>query len=295
MPEPVRYVDRASGRVLEEQVFGEGALRFLYGGTVGRLLMELAVKRRWASALYGALQRAPSSRRKIPAFVQALGIDASEASRALRDYPSLDDFFARELRPGARPVESDPDLLVSPADGRVTAVPRLDGARLAIKGSAVSLEELLGTPEAARRYEGGSALVVRLAPADYHRFHFPDGGHADPPQRLGRHLHSVHAIALAAGAPSFRNVRDVTLLASGGFGTLGIVEVGALCVGSILQTFAPGPVARGQEKGLFRFGGSTVIVLAEPGRVELDADLVASSAGGMETLVRMGSRIGARA
>lgn len=291
MPEPVRFVDRATGRLVEEQVFGEGALRFLYGGIAGRTVMALALRHRWASALYGAMQRLPGSRRKVPEFVRSLGIDAAEASRPLEDYASLDDFFTRRLRAGARPVDADPRALVSPADGRALAIPRLE-EELAVKGSRVSVAELLGSEELAARYRGGSALVVRLAPADYHRFHFPDGGSASPPRRLGRHLHSVHAIALAAGAPSFRNARQAGTLASDGFGELALVEVGALCVGSIRQTHAPGPVLRGQEKGVFHFGGSTVIVLAEPGRLRLDDDLVASSGRGLETLVRMGSRVG---
>src|SRR5262249_54674511 len=135
-----------------------------------------------------------------------------------------------------------------------------------------------------------------LAAADYHRFHFPDDGDADSARSTGRALHSVHPIALDAGAPSFLNRRMVTLLRSRGFGTLAMVEVGALLVGTIVQTYRPGRVARGAEKGLFRFGGSTVVLLCEPGRVEVDPDLVEWSTldrpSSIETLVRMGTTIG---
>lgn len=163
---------------------------------------------------------------------------------------------------------------------------------LPVKGSQISLPELLGDAELAERFQGGVAVIIRLAPADYHRFHFCDDGVASPWRPIAGRLHSVHPIALAAGAPSFRNRRCVTRLASRHFGELVSVEVGALCVGTIEQTFLPGPVVRGQEKGMFHFGGSTVVLLAEPGRVELDRDLVESSLQGVETLVRLGERMG---
>lgn len=293
LPAPVRYRDRITGELVEERVFGERALRFLYGGAGGRLVTWLAARHRLASKLYGLAQRSPRSAARIPSFVAALGIDATEAAEPIAAYRSLDDFFARKLRPGARPVTTDARELSAPAEGRVLVLTRLRDA-IAVKGSAVGLAELLGDGELAARYSDGSAAIFRLAPADYHRFHFPDEGSALPHRALGRHLHSVHPIALAAGAPSFRNYRHSTLLCSAGFGDLVMCEVGALCVGSIVQTYRPGYVARGAEKGLFRFGGSTVMLLAHSGRVAWDADLVENSAQGIETLVRVGSRIGSR-
>lgn len=287
----IRYLDRATGALVTERVFGGGALPFLYGTRRGRVLLELVLKRPGFSTLYGWLQRAPGSRGKIRAFVDTLGIDANEAERALESYLTLDEFFTRRLRPGARPIDPTPGTLVSPADGRTLVYPRLEETTLAVKGSRVTIATLLGDAALASRFEGGSAVVVRLAPADYHRFHFPESGTAWAARKIPGSLHSVHAIALAAGAPSFENKREVTLLETAAFGDLALVEVGALCVGTILQTYRPGAVARGDEKGLFRFGGSTVVLLAQRGRLELDRDLVDASARGLETLVRMGSRI----
>ena len=288
-----RIRDRQTGRIFTETVFGGGALPFFYETLPGRLLVELAMSRARVNALYGWWQRRPGSRRRIPEFVRTLGIDADEADRPMKDYRNLDEFFTRKLRAAARPIDQDAEHLVSPADGRAVVIPRLD-EDLRVKGSTVALSVLVGDGEVARRYRGGSALVVRLAPADYHRFHFPDDGVAGRARTVSGRLHSVHAIALAAGAPSFANLRAVTRLDSRGFGPLVVVEVGAMLVGRIEQTFTPGPVARGEQKGLFRFGGSTVIVLAEPGRLAWDDDLVNDTGAGLESLVKMGTRVGVR-
>ncbi len=291
----VRYRDRETGTLLEERVFSERELRFFYGGKLGRCLTRFVFSRGPFNTLYGARQRARRSKGKIQAFVERLGIDASEASRPLADYETLDAFFCRTLRPGARPLDPDPNALLSPADGRILVFPELlAGAPLTVKRSTVALSQLLGSTDLAARYAGGCAVIVRLAPADYHRFHFPATGQASPSRVHGNRLHSVHPIALAAGAPSFRNKRALSTLQTERFGQLCIVEVGAMVVGTIVQTYTPGPVERGDEKGTFRFGGSTVVLLAEPGRLRFDQDLVDTSARGLETFVKCGTRLGVR-
>jgi phosphatidylserine decarboxylase len=291
----VRYRDRESGELLNERVFSERELRFFYGGALGRCLTRYVFSRGPFNSLYGRRQRARRSKGKIQGFVDRLGIDASEASRPLSDYATLDEFFCRTLRAGARPLDPDPDAFLSPTDGRILVFPDLQaGALLTVKHSTVALSQLVVDPDLAARYAGGCAVILRLAPADYHRFHFPADGLASASLTHGSRLHSVHPIALAAGAPSFRNKRAVSTLTSDRFGQLCIVEVGAMVVGTIVQTYAPGPVARGQEKGTFRFGGSTVVVLAEPGRLRFDPDLVDASADGLETFVKCGTRLGVR-
>jgi phosphatidylserine decarboxylase len=293
-PGIVRYRDRASGAICEEVVFGAATLRFLYHHPLGRRLALPLMRRPLFSHLYGGLQRLARSRRTIPEFAASLGVDVSEAERPLESYGSLDDFFTRRLRPGARPIDADPGHLVAPCDGRLLVWPLAQDARLAVKRTSIGLGELLGDATFAARFAGGTAFVIRLAPVDYHRFHFPDDGWADAPTPLPGDLHSVHPIALEGNAPSLRNQRVVTRLLTRGFGPIAMVEVGALTIGTIVQTFRPGEIRRGDEKGTFRFGGSTVVLLVEPGRLEPDEDLVAASAAGLETLVRMGTRIGRR-
>jgi phosphatidylserine decarboxylase len=295
--ESIRYQDRASGEWREEQVFGERELTLFYGSPLGKALTQRILT--WAplSEVYGLFKRLPGSRAGVRDFVERLGIDASEAELPLDAYPSLDAFFARRLRPEARPPDPDPAAFLSPCDARTLAFARWPTQRpLEIKRSRVTLPELVNEdPVLCQRFSGGGVLISRLAPADYHRFHFPAQGWASPARAFPGRLHSVHPIALEAGAPSLRNKRSLTVLETAKFGVLALIEVGALVVGTIVQTFAPGWVERGAEKGTFRFGGSTVVVLSEPGRVRWDQDLLDATAAGHETLVRVRTRVGYRA
>lgn len=287
----IQYRNRRTGQLETEHVFEGDALRFLYGSWAGRRLGGLLASNSLFSRCYGWRQRRPASKRRIPQFIHRLGVDVGEAERAPSEYVSLDEFFTRRLKPGARPVDPDPARLITPADGRIRVVPRLRDPWLEVKGSRVHLENLLRDGALAKRYAEGAIVVIRLAAADYHRFHFPDSGIASEPRTVGRRLHSVHPIALDAGAPSFENKRTLTRIETKGFGELLQIEIGALVVGTIEQTFRPGSVERGQEKGYFRFGGSAIVLLAEPRQIQFDEDLVRDSAAGIETLVRMGESI----
>jgi len=287
----VHYIDRESGSVREEPVYGRAALELFYQTRLGRMLVGM-LPHRACSACYGWLQRLPFSRTKIPKFIESLAIDAAEAENPVDRYRSLDDFFCRRLRPEARPIDVTPSRFVMPADGRTLVFPRIGEAKFTIKGNQIHLAELLGDSSEAEHYREGVAIVVRLAPCDYHRFHFPDSGQASEARQVRGRLHSVHPIALLCRAPCFRNQRHVTQLESDNFGRVTLVEIGAFAVGSIIQTYLPGRVKRGQEKGYFRFGGSTVVALVTANRLDLDEDLVSTSGTGVETFVKMGTSIG---
>jgi phosphatidylserine decarboxylase len=285
----ITFVDRESGELRAEQVYGERELRFLYETRWGLALLHTMIKREWFSHLTGLLKRSPISRREIPSFIRRYGIDDTESEFPAATYHSLDAFFARKLSPEMRPVDRDPRHLVAPAEGRILAFADVPGGRFEVKGYAVGIDELVGDLQG---FQAGASFVIRLAPCDYHRFHFPADGQASGPVRVGRGLHSVHPIALIAGAPSFRNKRMVTMLSDTSCGRMVQVEVGAMTVGSVVQTYKRGPVKRGQEKGYFHFGGSTVILLTERGRVVPDEDLLDATARGLETFVKVGTRIG---
>jgi phosphatidylserine decarboxylase len=288
---PTRFRDRESGEIREERVFGGGSLHWLYGTRPGRALTDRVLVRPALNAAYGLWQRGPWTRRKIRTFVDTLGIDPTEAELPLDAYTSLAAFFARRLRPGTRPIDPTPEHLIAPCDGRLLAFRGGADAILPIKGQRVSLLALSGDARRAEAFRGGDALVYRLAPADYHRFHFPESGVASEPLSAGKLLHSVHPIALAGGAPSFSNRRTITTLTTARFGDLLLIEIGALLVGRIVQTYRPGRVTRGEEKGTFEFGGSTVVVVAKAGAIAIDDDLVDATREGLETFVKMGTRV----
>lgn len=283
------FVDRESGELRVEQVYGERELRILYETRWGFAFLHTIIKREWFSHLSGLLKRSSISRRQIPSFIRRYGVDDAESEFPAATYRSLDAFFARKLKPELRPIDPDPGHLVAPADGRTMAFAELPGGRLEVKRHAVGIDELVGDLQG---FRPGACFVIRLAPCDYHRFHFPADGQASTPVRIGRGLHAIHPIALTAGAPSFRNKRMVTMLSDTSCGRMVQIEVGAMTVGSIVQIYKCGPVKRGQEKGYFHFGGSTVILLTELGRVVPDEDLLDATARGLETFVKVGTRIG---
>lgn len=290
----VRYRHRGTGALLRERVYAARQLEFLYGNPIGTLLLEQVLNRRTFSWLYGFLKRSRRSRHRIRAFIDTLDVDTTEIERPIDSYGSLDEFFSRRLRPGARPVDTHPDHLLSPCDGRAFAWQRLRDGRLAVKATRTTIADLVGDAEVAGEFEDAAVLLVRLAAADYHRCHFPADGIAHAPSAVGERLHSVHPIALDAGAPSFANYRMRTRIDSDAFGSLLLIEVGALTVGSIVQTFAPGRVTRGQEKSYFRFGGSAILMLAHTNRIAFDEDLTRSTIEGIESQVRVGTRIAVR-
>lgn len=290
-PAAIRYVDRATGEERSERVFGETGLRRLYGNALGRVLAHHVVSHPIVSALY-AHKKARD--RDVRGFVDAYDVDAAAAEFGVDAYRNVASFFERRLRDGARPIDATAHHMVSPVDGRVLAIDCASAHALPVKGHALDKRALVAGAVAADVVDAlDAALVFRLAPADYHRVHLPCGGGLSAPVWRGARLHSVHPIALAGGAPSFGNKRSVSVLTSPVFGTVIVVLVGAMLVGTITHTHGPGPCVKGDELGLFSFGGSTVVLLCDRKKVAVDDDLWATSARGLETLVRMGTRVAA--
>lgn len=295
MDSAVRYVDRRTGGICTEQIYGEASLRWVYESALGRLALEGVVKRALFSRLYGWLMSRPGSTRRIAPFLAQYGVDPAEFADPVGTFRSFNDFFVRRLKPEARPVDPDPAAVVFPADGRHLVFPdvsALDG--IYAKGQRLSLPELVGDAALAARYERGALVISRLCPVDYHRFHFSVGGTPSAPRLINGPLYSVNPIALRRCIGILaENKRVLTRLSSESVGEVLILEVGATNVGSIVQTAEAGSaVAKGAEKGYFAFGGSMTMVFFEPGRVRLDEDLVATSRGGLECYARMGERLG---
>jgi phosphatidylserine decarboxylase len=156
------------------------------------------------------------------------------------------------------------------------------------------LGELLGDETLAKKFAGGAMLISRLCPVDYHRFHFPVSGVPNEPRLINGWLYSVSPVALRRNVRYLvENKRELTLVESPEFGTVAVLEVGATNVGSITQSFVPGrTMAKGDEKGLFAFGGSCVITLFQRGRIRFDTDLLSSSEQHVELYAKMGDRLG---
>ncbi len=286
--DPILVVDRETGETFEEAVLGEKWIRWAYQNASARPVEKLLFRSSLISRLMGAWFDSRFSKGKIAAVVDELSIDMSEATAPADSYGCFNDFFIRNLRPEARPFSTDPKQVVSPADGRVLVFPELAGdVFVPVKGYPMSVRTML--PGIADRFIGGALAIVRLCPADYHRYHFPAAGRITAAQDIPGALHSVNPIALGAGPDVFgENKRTWTLIETENLGSYCFVEVGAFGVGSIVNTRTSGAVQKMDEKGYFKFGGSTVVVVFEPGKVRFADDLVANSAKGRETLVKVG-------
>ena len=289
------FYDRYRKTLCTEKVYGDKSLRWVYGTMAGKAALHLLVKRALFSHWYGWSMDRPGTRQKIEPFIEKYELDASEFELQPDQFRNFNEFFFRKLKPEARPIDSRSGSICFPADGRHLCVPdlsRCDG--LFVKGEMFDLQTLVADRELADRYRNGSLLLSRLCPTDYHRFHFPVGGVPNAARLLNGHLFSVNPIALCQNIQILAtNKRVLTQLDTKACGTVLLMEIGATCVGGICQTFEPDvAVSKGEEKGYFRFGGSSTILIFEPGRVAFDDDLVEQSALNRELYARMGDSMG---
>jgi phosphatidylserine decarboxylase len=243
--------------------------------------------------LYAAYENTHWSAREIEPFVRKYRIDMSEFES--REYRSFAEFFDRRLRPGVRSFPSAPGEMGAFAEARYFGWTRFDAEqRFPVKGHSLSAEQILGNAQRARPFIGRPVLLVRLAPVDYHHVHYPDHGRTSDHGRLGHRLWTVNWHALLSKPDIlFSNERNINILETRHFGRLAFVEVGALSVGRIVQVHPlDAPFQRGEEKSVFRFGGSAIVVFGEPGMWRPSDDLLEHTKEGVETLVRLGEPVG---
>jgi phosphatidylserine decarboxylase len=204
-------------------------------------------------------------------------LDLSEARKT--HFTSLHDCFTRELRPGLRPADPDPSIVVSPSDGIIGAYGAIrDGELYQIKGAPYSLLDLVGDPALVETHKNGRFVTLRLTSSMYHRFHAPHDAHIERVTLIHGDTWNVNPIALKRIERLFcKNERAVirTHLATGE--ALTLVPVAAILVASIrlhfldmvLNAQTRGPVnfacdvnvQKGEELGWFEHG-STIIILA---------------------------------
>ncbi len=288
----IKFIDRETGKLCTETVMGDGALRFAYETLLGRTLWFGLFYSRWLSSLFGKYYDSKLSRRNIPQLANLPGLQLQEAEKDWPFYNSFNDFFTRRLKSGMRQADTNPDVICAPADGRLLLYPEIESnAQFPVKGAVRSLEYLCNQSLPEKKYH---AAVFRLAPVDYHRFHYPcDCKQNASAVHLAGKYHSVNPVAFKKVPDVFvENTRSITELDSPVFGKIFYIEVGAFGVGSIVQTAESGDHKKMDEKGFFKFGGSTVILLMDADKVVFDADLLKNSANGVETLIRCGNRIG---
>lgn len=298
--------DRSTGQIQEERMsfYVRLGIRLLYKGMSSRRRMESYRTRRLLKSMsvkQGRKYDSPMSRRDILSFIKFHKLNMDEVRLPLSEFRTFNEFFYRELKAGSRPCAEPerPEVAVSPADSRAVCYDTVsDATQFWVKGRGFTVRRLLGDsiPEmVAQSYvDDGAMGIFRLAPQDYHRFHSPVDGVVGEPVVYAGQYYTVNPMAIRSMLDVFgENVRVVVPIQSDCHGLVMVVCVGAMMVGSTVITATPGErIARTDELGYFKFGGSTVIVLFERGRLAFDSDLVENSKSAIETLVRVGHSIG---
>jgi len=291
----IKYYNRKQNIYEIEKVAGEKYLNWSYSSPSGKGLVELLLKKKLFSKLYGYYCDTKMSSRKVKDFIKTFDIDMSIYSKTYDKYLSFNDFFIRTLNPNGRLIDENNNIVISPCDGKISAYNNINLFDLVqIKGFTYSLKELLQDNEVYNLYNGGTCLIFRLCPTDYHRFHFIDDGVCSDTTKIKGHYYSVNPIALKSINKLFcQNKREWSIFHSDNFGDVIYMEVGATCVGSIIQSYSPNSkIKKGTEKGYFKFGGSTVILFFKKDAIKIDEDLLHQTQLGFETSVFMGEKIG---
>jgi phosphatidylserine decarboxylase len=283
--------------------YGSEQERALHWKQTLKLLEEQSVK-------MGKEYDDPASVEHIPPFIKSFQLENTLQELKKEnpaDYSCFNEFFSRELKNGMRPVDNadDPKVVSSPADCRLTAFPSIDLAtKYWIKGFGFTLGKLMGSDALAQQFEGGSIVIARLAPQDYHRWHSPINGTVESVNTIPGAYYTVNPQAINQEGTMdvfCENKRSVMLLKRAETGSsMAVIAVGAMLVGSIVYNEGldqPGAqVTRGECLGAFKYGGSTVINVYPKNEVVLDQDLVKNSTEDQcETLMRVGWRVGASA
>ncbi len=294
----IKIYNRQTKQYETEQVAGDIYLKWAYSSPVGMKLLELIVKKKLFSKLYGFFCDSKMSKKKISSFVRDFNIDMSICEKRVNQFKSFNDFFTRKLTKKARPIDNILGSLISPGDGKLVAYHHIDLNKLVqIKGLTYSFNRLIDDPSIASKFSEGTCLILRLSPTDCHRFYFIDNGMCEETKKIKGDYYSVNPIALKAIPELFcKNKREWSIFHSDNFGDVLCMEVGSTCVGSITQTYIPGKrIKKGDEKGYFKFGGSTIVLFFEKGKVRIDKDIIDQTNKGYETSVVMGEKVGEKA
>jgi phosphatidylserine decarboxylase len=285
-PLPLAVFDRRAGRRFSE--FMDDAPT-TYESKPRRSVNQILESHPVYDWFLAAYQHSRRSAKKIEPFVRKHHIDMSEFEPVV--YRSYAEFFERRFRPGARTFPSVAGEMGAFAEARYFGWQRLDpDQNFPVKGISLDAAKILGGKDRMTPFVDGPVLLVRLSPVDYHHVHFPDHGTTREHYRCGGRLWTVNQHALRDKPDIlFRNERHISVLQTKNFGTLAFVEIGALSVGRIVQVHPTNaPFARGDEKSVFRFGGSAIVVFGQAGTWRPWEDILENTREGTETLLRLG-------
>lgn len=282
------YID-LQGKKVSNITNQDKLLSFLYTNIFGRMLLKPLIQPQ-VSKLVGRYLSSAHSKWLISKFIERNEINMDIYEEC--DYSSFNDFFTRKIKPDCRPVPEDLDVLISPCDCLATVYPIQENTTFSIKNTEYTLRSLLRSPRLAKRFRGGYAYVLRLTVEDYHRYLYSVSGKQSKNYHIDGTFHTVNPIANDYLPIYKENTREYTVIRSKEFGDVLQMEVGALLVGKISNHKQSTVVTRGEEKGFFEYGGSTIVVLTQKGRVTPRSDLLTNSKNGYETKVLQAHPLG---
>ena len=282
------YID-LQGKKVSNITNQDKLLSFLNTNIFGRMLLKPLIQPQ-VSKLAGRYLSSAHSKWLISKFIERNEINMDIYEEC--DYSSFNDFFTRKIKPDCRPVPEDLDVLISPCDCLATVYPIQENTTFSIKNTEYTLRSLLRSPRLAKRFRGGYAYVLRLTVEDYHRYLYSVSGKQSKNYHIDGTFHTVNPIANDYLPIYKENTREYTVIHSKEFGDVLQMEVGALLVGKISNHKQSTVVTRGEEKGFFEYGGSTIVVLTQKGRVTPRSDLLTNSKNGYETKVLQAHPLG---
>ena len=238
-----------------------GILRFLYNTVPGRMVLKI-ITSPTISKIGGAYMDCRVSKIHIKGFIKNNNIDMTQYEKAKY------------------------------GDGRLSAYHISENSDFYIKKSYYSVADLIKNSKKAPDFNGGVCLVFRLCVDDYHRYGYVDDGKIVENNYVPGVLHTVRPIALNRYPVFVQNSREYSVIETNNFGTIAQIEVGALMIGKIKNHQKSGLVKKGREKGMFLYGGSTIVVLLEKDKVHIDEKYFRNTANDIETKVKFGSTIG---
>ena len=262
---------------------------FVYRNKFGRIILKLLICKP-ISKIVGAFLNSPMSKPMIKKFVKNNNIDLSLYEN--ENYSCYNDFFTRKIKLENRVMVDDKNAFISPADSRLLVLDINDNLKFKIKNGYYSLETLLDDKKLADEFSGGKMLIFRLCVDDYHRYCFIDNGKILNNKYINGKLHTVQPIALEKDDFFKENSREVTVIETENFGKTAMVEIGAMMVGKIINHNTNGIAKKGEEKGYFEFGGSTVCVVLKKNEVEFDDEIINNTKNELETRVLFREKIG---
>lgn len=284
----VKVYDSQRKEIIIEDQFKSDFLRFLYNTVLGRLLLRIVFMQSWFWKYAASFQKLRSTSSRVNRYVKKYDIAPTDYTQS--DWRSFYDFFGRQLKPGAIKLPTSRHALIAIAEAKLLAVSITSGLTLTVKHRKYDLTSIVGSRELAEQYKGGTALVYRLSMHNYHRYLFPDDGRLLSTNHFTGVLHTVSSISRDYPVYSI-NQRVVSVLSTEYFSEVVMIEVGAMMVGKIVNTVTT-RFSRGQEKGSFKIGGSTIILLYKKATIELKDEIKKYNERGIEVMVNIGEGIG---